>query len=346
MKQLTNQEISSFCEQMEWLIHSGVGVDEALRLTAEEETNCALQVALMLAAEQVDDGITVAEALKEAGCFPGYVYGSLVTGEKTGRLEESFRALKEYYEKKEQAGRRLKSALLQPSFLLLLLLVVLGILLAYVIPTFESVYASLGGTMTGAAGGLLAMGLWLRDWIWVFYALIGAVVVFAVLVSVCAPVREKTIALLKRWVGDRGVMRKENDAAIAQVMAMGLASGLLLEDTMELAAELMEEVPQAKKRCLQCKEALLGGVPLLTALKESEILPLSACRLLSVGMQGGNGDIVMREIADKLSEEAEEALARKVDKIEPALVLTVSVLVGMVLLVVMMPLMKIMETIG
>jgi len=219
--------------------------------------------------------------------------------------------------------------------LLLLLLVVLGILLAYVIPTFESVYASLGGTMTGAAGGLLAMGLWLRDWIWVFYALIGAVVVFAVLVSVCAPVREKTIALLKRWVGDRGVMRKENDAAIAQVMAMGLASGLLLEDTMELAAELMEEVPQAKKRCLQCKEALVGGIPLLDALKESEILPQSACRLLSVGMQGGNGDAVMREIADKLSGEAEEALANKVDKIEPALVLTVSVLVGMILLLVM-----------
>lgn len=346
MRQLTNQEISLFCEQMEWLIHSGVGVGEALHLTVEDEADEALRAMLLQVAERVDDGASVAEALKEEDCFPGHVCGSLATGEKTGRLEESFRALKLYYEKKEQAGRRIKNVLLQPTFLLLLMMVVLGILLTHVIPTFESVYASLGGTMTGVAGALLTVGLWLRKWIWVVYIPIGVIVLFALLFSACTSFREKAIRLFKKWGGDRGVMRKENDAAIAQVLAMGLGSGLLLEDTMELAAEVMEDVPQAQKRCLQCKEALVSGIPLLDALKEAEILPQSACRLLSVGMQGGNGDVVMREIADKLSEEAETALANKVEKIEPALVLTVSVLVGAILLLVMMPLMNIMETIG
>ena len=346
MRQLTNQEISSFCEQMEWLIHSGVGVGEALHLTAEDEEEAVLHKMLTQAAEQVDDGVSVADALKEEACFPGHVCGSLAAGEKTGRLEESFRALKLYYQGKEQAGLRIKSALLQPTFLLLLMMVVLGVLLTQVIPTFESVYASLGGTMTGVAGTLLAIGLWLRKWIWVVFLPVGIILVFVLLFAVCTSVREKTVRLVKRLGGDRGVLRKENDAAIARVMAMGLGSGLLLEDTMDLAAEVMEDVPGAKKRCLQCKEALVSGMPLTDALTESEILPRSACRLLTVGMQGGNGDTVMREIADKLSEEAETALANKVDKIEPALVLTVSVLVGAILLLVMMPLMNIMETIG
>ncbi len=345
MKQLTNQEISSFCEQMEWLIHSGVDVGEALHLTAEE-CEGGLRELLLRAEDRTEEGVSVAEALKEAGCFPGYMTGSLAAGEKTGRLEESLRALKLYYEEKERANRRMRSALLQPSFLLLLMFLVLGVLLTRVIPTFQSVYASLGGKMTGVAGGLLAIGLWMKEWIWAFYIPLGIVVGVMVLFSVCTSVREMVMSLLKQWGGDRGVMRKENDAAIAQVMAMGLGSGLLLEDTMELAADVMTEVPKAQKRCLQCKEALLSGIPMLDALKESEVLPRSACRLLSVGMQGGNGDAVMREIAEKLSEEAETALANKVDKIEPALVLTVSVLVGMVLLMVMLPLMNIMETIG
>lgn len=346
MRQLTNQEISSFCEQMEWLIHSGVGVGEALRLTAEDEADANLQAILLQTAECVDGGTTVAEALQDAGCFPGYVSGSLATGEKTGRLEEAFRALKLYYEGKEQAGRRMKNALLQPTFLLLLMMVVLGILLTRVIPTFESVYASLGGTMTGVAGVLLAVGLWLRKWIWLVFLPVGIVLLFVLLFAVCTGFREKVVRLLKKWGGDRGVLRKENDAAIARVMAMGLGSGLLLEDTMELAAEVMKDVPGAQKRCLRCKEALIDGTALSDALAESEILPRSACRLLSVGMQGGNGDTVMREIADKLSDEAETALANKVDKVEPALVLTVSVLVGVILLLVMLPLMNIMETIG
>ena len=216
----------------------------------------------------------------------------------------------------------------------------------YVIPTFESVYASLGGTMTGAAGVLLAIGVWLRKWIWVMFIPVGIILLFALLFAINETVREKTVRFLKKSGGDRGVLRKENDAAIARVMAMGLGSGLLLEDAMELAGKVMEDVPRAKKRCLKCKEMLVGGVPLAEALRNSEILPQSACRLLSVGMQGGNGDVVMREIADRLSEEAETAIANKVDKIEPALVLTVSLLVGVVLLLVMMPLMNIMETIG
>ena len=346
MRQLTNQEISSFCEQMEWLIHSGVGVGEALRLTAEDEADANLQAILLQTAERVDGGTTVAEALQDAGCFPGYVSGSLATGEKTGRLEEAFRALKLYYEGKEQAGRRMKNALLQPTFLLFLMMVVLGILLTRVIPTFESVYASLGGTMTGVAGVLLAVGLWLRKWIWLVFLPVGIVLLFVLLFAACTGFREKAVRLLKKWGGDRGVLRKENDAAIARVMAMGLGSGLLLEDTMQLAAEVMKDVPGAQKRCMRCKEALIDGTALADALAESEILPRSACRLLSVGMQGGNGDTVMREIADKLSDEAETALANKVDKVEPALVLTVSVLVGVILLLVMLPLMNIMETIG
>ncbi len=346
MRQLTNREISSFCEQMEWLIHSGVGVGEAIRLTAEDETDTGLQKMLLQATECVEDGIPVAGALKDMGCFPGYVCGILATGEKTGRLEESFRAIKGYYQRKEQTGNRMKSALLQPTFLLLLVMVVLGILLTHVLPTFESVYESLGGSMTGVAGVLLTIGLWLRKWIWVVFFPVGAILLFVLLFSLYTPVREKTVCFFKRISGDRGVMRKENDAVIAEVMAMGLGSGLLLEDTMELAAKVMEDVPRAKKRCLQCKAALVGGGLLADALKNSEILPRSACRLLSAGMRGGNGDAVMREIADKLSEEAEVALSNKMDKIEPALVLTVSVLVGAILLLVMMPLMNIMETIG
>jgi type IV pilus assembly protein PilC len=106
------------------------------------------------------------------------------------------------------------------------------------------------------------------------------------------------------------------------------------------------DVPKAKERCLRCKEALLSGEPLVDALRTSEVLPASACRLLSVGLQGGSGETVMAEIAEKLSEEADIAVTSRIEKTEPALVLSVSVLVGVILLVVMLPLINIMETIG
>ena len=76
------------------------------------------------------------------------------------------------------------------------------------------------------------------------------------------------------------------------------------------------------------------------------MLPASACRLLMLGVQSGNGDAVMEDIARRLSEESNQALENKVAQVEPTLVLGTSMLVGIILLSVMLPLMNIMTAIG
>ena len=63
-------------------------------------------------------------------------------------------------------------------------------------------------------------------------------------------------------------------------------------------------------------------------------------------MRGGNGDEVMAEIAARMHSEAQQALEAAVSKVEPALVLVTSGLVGVILLSVMLPLMNIMSSIG
>ena len=69
-------------------------------------------------------------------------------------------------------------------------------------------------------------------------------------------------------------------------------------------------------------------------------------RLLALGLRSGTGDTVMEEIARRLTLESQEALEAKVARVEPALVLVTSVMVGVILLSVMLPLMHIMTAIG
>ena len=83
-----------------------------------------------------------------------------------------------------------------------------------------------------------------------------------------------------------------------------------------------------------------------SVLKEAEMLPASACRLLSVGVRSGSGDRVMEELAMQLSREAGNALEEKLSRIEPAIVVLCSVLVGVILLAVMLPLLHIRSAIG
>ena len=144
---------------------------------------------------------------------------------------------------------------------------------------------------------------------------------------------------------------EENDPRGEYVLVLGGAEhveeeSITLEDAVEMAGEILKEIPDAAKRCADCREQLLQGADLAAALGENGLLSPSACRLLTLGMRSGTGDGIMETIAQRMQEEAQEALQTVVGKVEPALVLVTSGLVGVILLSVMLPLMNIMTAIG
>ena len=342
---LTNGEISEFCRRLALLIHAGIRLGDGLFLMAEEESGDKKAV-LETMGRNADLGMVLSQSMKETGKFPVYVTGMVNVGETSGRLEEALLALAGYYEEQERMNRQIKSVLTYPSILMVMMVAVIGVLLVKVLPVFDDVYASLGGQLTGVAGGLLKFGQMIGAAMPLICLVLAAAAAACLMFSRNLTFRKTVLDHWQAKYGDQGVSRMINDAHFAQALAMGLKSGLPIEEAVQLAGEVMRDVPGAAARCSVCVEGLMHGESLSDVLKRSEILPPSSCRLLELGIRGGNGDAVMDEIAAKLSEEAGYALQQKVARIEPAMVMTASVLVGFILLSVMLPLMHIMTAIG
>ena len=342
---MSYEEISALCLELSMLLRAGVMVGDALSLLAEESEG-ERSALLQTMARQVDGGVSLSGAMEASGRFPVYVRGLVEVGERSGRTEEALRALSRYYEERTRMTRRLRSALLYPAVMLGLMLVVIGVLLVRVLPVFDDVYASLGGRLTGLAGGLLTLGRWLDGAMPVLWGLLALLTLFLLAFGASAPFREKMLALWQKKRGDRGFSRQMSTAQVAQALAMGMSSGLPMEEALTLAAGLVADVPAARDRCLACREQMEGGEALGSALRTSGLLPAGRCRLLEMAQRGGAGDGAMAKIAADLAEECDAALEEKVSRVEPALVLTCSVLVGMILLSVMLPLMHIMSAIG
>ncbi len=338
---ISNEETAAVCMELSMLLHSGVSTGDALALLAEEGAHAKLFSSM---AEQVDSGKTLSAALRESGSFSEYVCGLVQVGEETGKTEEALAALSRYYEDRVRLGRRVKSALLYPAIMLALMLVVIAVLLIKVMPVFDAVYASLGARLTGMAAGLMSIGRQLGAAMPVIWGALAALAVLGLLIALIPPLRAALARLWRTVLGDRGVSRKLNNARLAQAMAMGMASGLPLEEAVALSAGLVDS--GAKKRCEYCRLRLENGASLSTALRDSELLPPRQCRILELGQRSGAGDVSMEKIARDLSEEGEAALDEKVSRVEPALVLLCSVLVGLILLSVMLPLMHIISAIG
>lgn len=335
-------ELSSFCMELALLLHAAYPLADGLHLLYEETKHPVLEQ-LRTAA---DEGRQLSEGLTETGAFPTYLCHMVETGERTGRLEQSLRALSQYYENKRQLSRRIRAAILYPAVLLGLMLVVIAVLLTKVLPVFHDVFRQLGGRMTGLAGGLLRFGQSLDTALPFLGLALVLILLFATAVYCLPNLRAKLFGFWQRSFGDRGISRKVAAARFSDALSMGLLSGLPLEEAVRHASALQRENPARSRRMDACLTRLETGAPLAEALQEAELLPATYCRMLSLGLRSGAGDTVMEEIARRMEDEADEAIENLVSRVEPSMVLITSVLVGVILLSVMLPLMNIMSSIG
>lgn len=341
----THLETARLCRSLGLLLHSGIGLADGIFLLAQEEAS-GQKDCLEAMGTALDRGIPLSEAMEISKIFPPYVFRLVRIGEETGRVEEALTALAEFYEEQECTRQQIRRAVAYPGLLFFLMLAVLLVLLVKVLPVFEQVYASLGTGMTGAAGAMLHLGQLAK----------GTIPVLAVLLLLLAAVglvyrwhpsfREWLGEKLRNYFGDRGVARKFNNARFAQGLSMGFCSGLPLDAAAELARSLLEEIPQAAQRCELCRTVLATGVSVREAMEQGQFLSPAQSRMLSLGIQGGAGDQVIQTIARQMQEEAKNELDAAVSRIEPAMVLTASLLVGLILLAVMLPLMDILSVLG
>lgn len=340
-KYLTNETIGSVCMALSHLLHSGIGFGDALTLLHTDECDSRCKQILGSMAAGMDTGKTLSQVFRESEAFPTYVCTLIAVGETAGTLEQALEALASYYHNRARLAARLRSAIVYPTVLLLVLLTVMTVLLVWVLPVFDQVYAQLGAGLTGLAGAMLTLGVGIRK------ALPAVLTVALLLLGALAipgirnPIK---ISLQKHW-GDNGVAGKINRARFLQALSMAFRSGMTPYEAAETAASLAE-TPDFQRCCTQCCRSLEQGESLAQALRETGMLSAAHCRLLEAGARSGREEQILTQLAHQLLEESEEALQRQTEKIEPAIVVIACLLIGGVLLAVLLPLIHIMSAIG
>ena len=101
-----------------------------------------------------------------------------------------------------------------------------------------------------------------------------------------------------------------------------------------------------KQKILNCKEAINAGANFAESLTGAGIFNHLYSQMVSVGFRSGNVDMVLRKIADRYEENTNRRLQSIIAVLEPTLVIILSVIVGLILLSVILPLMGIMTSIG
>lgn len=346
MVKFSHSYISDISLEMAMLLHGGVGSEECLYLLLEDETDKRIKKVYENMAQVLAEGNSLSQAMKESHAFPEYVCQMVETGEQTGRLEQAFRSLSAYYLQQTQLTEEVRSALAYPSMLFIMMLMIIGVLLIKVLPVFNEVYQQLGGTMDGMAAVLLVWGQRLAKCLPIIGGILILILIFSVVILASSNVRTKLASVWCDHFGSRGILARISTVRFTEAMAMSMMSGLNMEQAFSLAMQFSFGGKKVRQHYQACLQQLEQGEPMAVCFRENRILPPNLCRILELGIRSGTVDEAMKEIASRLNESTQRQLQKKVGAIEPAIVIVTSILVGIILLAVMMPLINIMTTLG
>ncbi len=343
-KPFSNQEISAFCGQLSLVLQSGISSTEGISVMLEDAQTEEEKLILTKMQEKLDETGSLTESFKASGMFPSYLIHMVQIGEESGNLDTVMAELSAHYEREAAIRQNIKSSVTYPLFMACMIIVIILVLLIKVMPIFNQVFVQLGTEMTGFSRALMNLGNLLSTNAIVFAVVL---IVIAALLFFCLRTRAGGAFLTKiahALPFTRKLYEKIAACRFADALSLTLASGLMQERSLELADELNDD-PYFAKKLEACRTLTEQGKSLSAALHESGIFTGTYARMITLGSRTGNLEQVMRKISDMYQDEIDVQLSNRLSVIEPTLVIVLSLIVGVILLSVILPLMGILSSI-
>jgi len=330
--------LAFLCRELAMVLDAGIPLGDGLDLLIENEKAKEYCDVLRGMSEGMKDGKEFSAVVKEAGVFPDYLMEMVTVGEQTGNMDVILLGLSDYYTRQEELFQSIKGAIIYPVILFVMMLMVITVLVTKVLPVFQDVLNQLGTSLSAGALTVMKIGLAVGK-AWIVIPVLGGVIIAGMLLLFG---NEKYKARLL----DRGFSKKIGTAVstsrFAAVMAMCMKGGLNIDESLKLAEGVIT-YPPVREKVKKTGELMLTQ-SFADSVTAAGLLPPVYTTALAVGEKTGAADTVMDSISRRLETDAQAKIDAAVGRVEPTLVLVMSLLIGLILLTVMIPLINIMST--
>jgi len=344
-KQLNKQEIASFCDQMSMIIKAGITPKDGLELMLSDSKDAATRDVLDELLIYSRQGEPFSTCVKESGYFPNYVINMIALGEETGQLDDVLVALCHYYEHEEYISDNIRSAVTYPIVMIIMMLLIIIILITKVLPLFDRVFGQLGTQMSGFAATLLSIGQNIQTYSFAFVIFMSGIFVLTFIMLKTTEGRRIWNSWLMIFPPTKAFQRDIAYGRFARGMSLTLSSGMKIYTALDLVDELVEH-KDVREQIENLKQYIIDGNNFSEALNKAGIFNHLYSRMIFVGVKSGNVDVVLDKIATYYEDDTDRRLNNFISIIEPTLVISLSLVVGLILLSVILPLMGIMSGLG
>jgi type IV pilus assembly protein PilC len=331
------KDILIFVRQFSVMIDAGLPLVQALDIIGTQNDNPAFRKVLLAIKSKVEAGSTFADALSEHPKAFDELFVQLVrAGEIGGILDTILQRLGAYIEKNEKLKRRVKGAMIYPIIVLSVSIGVVGVLIGFVVPTFEKMFKDMGGALPGPTQALIDLSLAFRTH---WYLIIGiptaAFIAFKAWVSKGRgqEIWHDTVLKLPMF---GPLIRKVAVARFTRTLGTMLSSGVPILDSLEIVAKSAGN-KTIEKSILYVRAKISEGKNIAGPLAETKVFPAMVVQMIGVGEATGAMDQMLGKIADFYDDEVDVAVGAMTSAIEPLMMVFLGGTVGYFMIAMYLP---------
>ncbi len=344
-QRIKTRDIVIFTRQFATMINAGLPLVQSLNILAQQTENKSLAEVTRAVVYDVESGNTLADAFsKHPRAFSDLYVNMVAAGEAGGILDTILLRLATFLEKNDALMRKVKGAMVYPGVIISVAGIAIAILLIFVIPVFQTMFASVSMELPLPTRIVIGMSDLLIGYWWAILGVIG-LAIFGIRRYYGSTSGRKNIdsLLLKSPVlGD--LLRKSAVSRFTRTLGTLISSGVSILEGLEITAKTAGNMV-IHDAVMASRQSIAGGETIAAPLEKSKVFPPMVISMIAVGEQTGGLDEMLTKIADFYDEEVDVAVSALLSLMEPMMIVVLGVVVGGMVVAMYLPIFDMMNTV-
>lgn len=330
----TKNDLLTFTTELSALLGAGLPIDRSLNILSEISESREIKDIIQSILRSIREGSSFSDALaKHPRLFPRLYVSMIRAGEAGGVLDVVLDKLNEFLESSKELKEHIFSAMIYPIILTVAGGISIIILLTYVLPKFSAIFDELGGSLPLSTQIILTFSNSLKSYWWAILVFIIACWFLLKNYIKSETGRYKWDSLKLKLMGD--VIKKLETARFCRTLGTLLRSGVPLLQALSNSKEVISNqiIASAIDNVLKgAKE----GKGITIPLSNTNVFPPLALSMIKVGEETGQLDTMLMKVAATYERNLRVAVKRLMGLFEPALILTMGLIIGFIVISMLM----------
>lgn len=348
-RQMKIKDLLFWLTQLSTYLKAGITLTNSVKILGEQlgRKNKNRKRAFQSIVYQLTLGEDFSVALEKQGkMFPGLLVNMIRAAEASGTLEETLDDMADYYTEIDKTRKQMLTAIMYPSIITIFAIGVVIFILVYVIPRFTSIYKESGLTITGLTKAIIVASNFLKNnYIYIILVILAIVMAFTFAYKKIKAFKIKVQTLLMKTPVVKNLIIYNELTIFTKTFASLLKNNVFITDSMDLLVKITNNEIY-KDIMFKTIENISKGDSISESFKNHWAIPEVAYHMIVTGESTGELAQMMQKVSEYYQEQHRNLVTNLKNFIEPVMICTLAVVVGLIIIAVMGPMFGLYDSIN